>query len=94
MNAFVFNPGQRLASIWGGFKSVCTCSHTGDGTGSEHRDLIEAGDGHGQCKHADCKCTQFSRKSSIICAAAFIIQLPKRTGCSYAAAALRISLTR
>jgi len=62
MNAFVFNPGQRLASIWGGFKSVCTCSHTGDGTGSEHRDLIEAGDGHGQCKHADCKCTQFSWK--------------------------------
>lgn len=58
--AFDLSPGQRLVATWRGFKSICTCKHTGDGAGSDHHDLAVAGDGHGACKHADCNCTQFS----------------------------------
>ena len=60
MIAFDLSPAQRFVANWRTVKSVCTCSHTGDGTGSSHHDLVVAGDGHGACKHADCGCTQFS----------------------------------
>ena len=60
MNAFDLSPAQKFCRSWLTFKSICTCGHTGDGTGSEHRSLAEAGDGHGACRHGDCGCTQFS----------------------------------
>ena len=58
--AFDLTPGQRLVQSWTAAKSICTCSHTGDGSGSDHHDLAVGGDGHGACKHADCYCGQFS----------------------------------
>jgi hypothetical protein len=39
-------------------KSICTCSHTGDGANSEHAGLIARG--HGMCMVAGCKCPKFS----------------------------------
>jgi len=58
--AFDLSPAQRLCRNWLTFKSICTCGHTGDGTGSEHTDLAVSGDGHGCCKLAGCSCSQFS----------------------------------
>lgn len=39
-----------------GPKSLCRCSHLGDGPGSEHEDTFEAG--HGACRL--CKCDKFT----------------------------------
>ena len=60
MNAATLTLADKLYASWKRFRSICTCSHTGDGAGSEHHDLAVAGDGHGGCKHADCACSQFS----------------------------------
>lgn len=47
-----------LVSTWEGPCSVCTCGHTGDGSGSEHG--VRFGEGHGSCSVSDCGCVQFS----------------------------------
>ena len=60
MNAYELSPAQKLCLSWRSAKSICTCGHTGDGTGSQHRDLAVAGDGHGGCKSCGDRCTQFS----------------------------------
>lgn len=39
-------------------KSVCTCSHTGDGVNSDHKDTMQPG--HGACKEATCSCMRFT----------------------------------
>jgi hypothetical protein len=59
MAAFsIESPAQRLCRSWVGFKSVCTCGHTGDGTGSEHFNEEQHGNGHGACRI--CGCQQFT----------------------------------
>jgi len=37
-------------------RSICTCSHTGDGTYSQHYGVI----GHGPCAVPGCKCIKFT----------------------------------
>lgn len=39
-------------------KSVCVCSHLGDGKNSQHRDGVQPG--HGEC--TVCACTKFTWK--------------------------------
>lgn len=60
MIAFDFTPAQKLCRSWPGFKSLCTCGHTGDGCGSQHHDSAVRGDGHGGCKVCGDRCTEFS----------------------------------
>jgi hypothetical protein len=49
---------EEVAATYDRPKSVCSCSHTGDGPKSEHADGIQRG--HGACTVAGCLCQQFS----------------------------------
>jgi hypothetical protein len=46
--------------VFVGPKSICKCSHLGDGIQSDHEDLIN-NMGHGRCKVCDCKMFIWSR---------------------------------
>ncbi len=58
------NPDEAvrlLASTWRGPRSVCRCTHNGDGSDSEHADIFPlAGMGHGACRVTGCTCAHFS----------------------------------
>ena len=46
-------------------KSVCTCTHRGDGADSQHAGTVipgggEVNNGHGECLVHDCPCMKFS----------------------------------
>jgi hypothetical protein len=50
------NKGKKFE----GPKSICMCGHTGDGEGSQHVDVVLAGDGQGKCSVNGCGCQRFT----------------------------------
>ena len=43
----------KMVAAWRGPRSVCICGHTGDGSDSDHMDLLSKG--HGPCRECDCQ---------------------------------------
>jgi len=46
--------------VQGEAKSICYCSHLGDGLYGDHEDRYSVG--HSRCKVSGCKCIQFTWK--------------------------------
>ena len=44
---------ENAIKVFVGAKSICKCGHLGDGSYSDHEDLINKG--HGRCKVCDCE---------------------------------------
>lgn len=59
------NKQKQLASTWRGPRSTCACGHLGDGSDSDHADIVQGindGNGHGACRAKGCKCKHFHWK--------------------------------